>query len=388
MSPRARLVVLLVSAPIVAFAVIGGFLGKAAAREDAYQFLRVFEDVVSLVLNNYVEDVDVEKTMHGALRGLAEGLDPDSAYLRPEQVQQIETGAPMPEGETGLELTRQYYLRVIAARDGSPAARAGLLPGDYVRAINGQSTRDMSVFEGGRLLRGAVGSKVTLTVIRGNAAEPHAVDLVREKLGGPNVTARVVAPGIGYLRIAAFGAGVAAEITGRVQELARAGATRLVIDVRRTPQGIYEAGTAAARLFVPSGTLAVRESRDAPREPIVARTGDGSIRLPVVLLVNGGTGGAAEVFVAALAGNRRAEVIGERTAGRAALQRLVKLPDGSGLWLTSTRFLTPGGEPVHEKGLAPNIEVEEADIEFGAALPETDPVLQKALERLSEKPAA
>ena len=118
--------------------------------------------------------------MRGAMHGLADGLDPDSAYLTADQVKQVESGAPLPPGDVGLDLTRQYYLRVIAARDGSPAAKAGLRTGDYIRAINDTPTREMSVLEGMRALRGAPGTKVSLTVIRGNAADPHVVELTRE----------------------------------------------------------------------------------------------------------------------------------------------------------------------------------------------------------------
>ncbi len=156
--------------------------------DQDFQHLRVFEDVVSLVMTNYVEDVKVDKVMEGAMRGLADGLDPDCAYLNPKQARADRAGETLPDGDVGLELTRQYYLRVIAARDGSPAAKAGLQTGDYVRAIDGKPTRDMSVFEGTRLLAGPPGSKVTLTVIRGNAAEPHDVVLVREKSAAPAVT--------------------------------------------------------------------------------------------------------------------------------------------------------------------------------------------------------
>src|SRR6187200_2732664 len=180
MKIRGRVLILAVSMPVIASAVVGGFMSKAMAREDSYQYLRIFEDVVSLILNNYVEEVNVDKVMHGAMHGLADGLDPDSAYLDVNQVKVIDKGDLGGTAQTGIELTRQYYLRVIAARDGSPAAKAGLLPGDYIRGIDTKPTRDMSVFEGSRMLRGAAGSKITLTVIRGSAAEPHDVVLVRE----------------------------------------------------------------------------------------------------------------------------------------------------------------------------------------------------------------
>ena len=148
MKSRGRLLVLMISVPVLAFAVVGGFMGKAMAQQESYQSLRIFEDVVTLIVNNYVEEVQVDKVMHGAMHGLADGLDPDSAYLDAEQVKVFERNESLASGRTGLELTRQYYLRVIAARDGSPAARAGLRPGDYIRAIDGQSTRDTSVYAG------------------------------------------------------------------------------------------------------------------------------------------------------------------------------------------------------------------------------------------------
>src|SRR5262249_30811251 len=170
---------------------------------------------------------------------LADSLDPDSAYLTAAEVRSIEPGEPAPGGDVGIELTRQYYLRVIAARDDSPAAKAGLQTGDYVRAIDGKPARDLSVFEGMRLLRGAPGSRITLTIIRGNAAEPHQVELVREKSPGTVVTSKLLAPDLGYVRIASFGPDVAAKVRAQASELAKNGAKRLIVDIRRTAEGAF-----------------------------------------------------------------------------------------------------------------------------------------------------
>src|SRR5215218_10673407 len=173
MTSKTRLSILLVSTPILAFVIVGGLIGQERPPGDrVFRHLKVFSDVVNLVMSNYVEEVKVDRAMEGALKGLADGLDPDSAYLDAKQVKSVTAGESLADGDVGLELTRQYYLRVIAARDGSPAAKAGLQTGDFVRAIDGKPARDLSVFEGMRLLRGIPGSKVTLTVIRGNAAEP------------------------------------------------------------------------------------------------------------------------------------------------------------------------------------------------------------------------
>lgn len=388
MSSKARRVVLWISAPVVAFAIVGGFLNRVTAREDTYQHLKIFDDVVGLITSAYVEKVDVDKVMDGAMNGLTDGLDPDSAFLSSSEVKQVEGGTALPAGDVGLELTRQYYLRIIAARDGSPAARAGLRTGDYIRLINDTPTREMSVFQGMRLLRGAPGSKIKLTVFRGNSNDPHLVELTRENLPVPDVTGRIAAPGVGYVRIAAVGPRTADQAKSQVLDLAKAGASAVIVDVRRTSTGTLDAGLNLARLFVGSGTLAVRETKGLDKESITARQGDGSIALPTTVLVDTGTSGAAELFASALAGNKRAELVGEHTIGRVGVQKLVKLPDGSGLWLTTSRYLTPSGSPLHERGLEPTVAVDEPDVDFGQPAPTTDPILEKALQRAAQKKAA
>jgi carboxyl-terminal processing protease len=170
--------------------------------------------------------------------------------------------------------------------------------------------------------------------------------------------------------------------------LQKAGATRLIIDVRGNAFGDVEAGLDTARLFVPTGTLAFRQDRDKDKEAIAAQSGDGALTLPVVVLTDNGTAGAAELFAGALQGNKRAQVVGERTRGRAARQRLVKLPDGSGLLLTHMFYLAPGGGSIHEKGLVPDVGVEQPSIEFGQTPPAGDPILEKALEADLLKKAA
>jgi carboxyl-terminal processing protease len=388
MSRSTRRIVLWISMPVVAFAIVGGMLSKAAARDDAYPQLRIFADVVDKITGDYVDKVDVDKVMAGAMHGLADSLDPDSAFLSPDQVSQIESNAPLPAGDVGLDLTRQYYLRVIATRDGSPADKAGLRTGDYVRIIGDMPTRQMSVFEGMRRLRGAPGTKVTLTIIRGSTADPHVVELTREPVPSVDVSSKIVAPGIGYVRVAAVGPRTAEQAKARIADVVKGGATKLIVDVRRASGGSLDGGVALAKLFVPSGTLTVKETRGADKQTIAAANGDGSVTLPTTLLVDTGTSGGAELFASAMVGNKRAELIGEHTIGRAAQQKLVHLPDGSGLWLTTTRFLTPDGGPLHEKGLEPTVAVDEPDVEFGQPAPTEDPVLDKALERLGQKKAA
>ncbi|HKY20753.1 MAG TPA: S41 family peptidase [Vicinamibacterales bacterium] len=389
MNTKGRLVAILVSAPVIAFTIVGGFLGHAIARtDDTYANLRVFQDVITLVMNNYVEQPNVESVMRGAMRGLAEGLDSDSAYLTPQQVRQVESGEQTGAADVGIVLTHQYYLRVVSSRDDSPAAKAGVRPGDFVRVIDSRPTRDMSAFEGQRLLAGAAGSKVKLTVIRGGStADPHVIELTREMPPAVDVKGRVQEDGVGYVRVAGFGRRTVDQLRSQITTLTKAGATRLILDVRNVAAGDLAEGVAAARLFVGSGTLAIRESRATGQAKIEANKGDGSIALPVTLLVDSGTSGPAEIFAAALSGNKRAELIGERTLGRSGVQELVKLPDGSALWITSARYLTPAGTPLQAKGLEPDVAVDQPEADFGAPAP-ADAILQRAVERLTKKKAA
>jgi carboxyl-terminal processing protease len=384
MTSRTRAFVLAVSIPVIAFTVIGGYLGQALAKDDTYQHLRVFEDVISLVLNNYVEEVNVNEAMKGAMKGLADGLDPESAFLTPELARTVEANAAAGPADVGLVLTRQYYLRIVSARDGSPAARAGLRSGDFIRAIDARPTRDMSAYEGSRLLAGAPGSKVKLLVIRGNAADPHEIELTRERITGAEIASHMADATTGYIRIVEFSKETPTRLKQTVDALAKTKATRYLIDLRGTARGDLDDGVAAARLFVKSGTLAIRQAKGDQRQPIVAAAADGAITAPVVLLVNQGTAGAAEVFAAALADNDRADLVGEQTLGRAARQRLIKLPDGSALLLSNLRYLTPDGDAIHEKGLEPDEEVEQPEVEFGTEPPTTDATLQKGLERVSK----
>ena len=388
MTSRTRAYVLGISVPVMLVAVVGGYLGQVMAKDDTYKHLAVFENVVSIVLDNYVEEVDPSKAMRGALHGLADALDADSALLTPALAKSVGANEPAGPGDVGIELIKQYYLRVVSVRDGSAAARAGLRTGDFVRIINDKATRNMSAVEGMRLLRGATGSKVSLVIIRGSATEPHVVDLTREKPSGVDLTSRMAAAGVGYVRVLEFSNQAVSALKPAVEKLTKAGAAKIILDLRGTARGDLDAGINAARLFVKGGTLAVKQGRSDQRETVAAQSSDGALTVPLVLLTTSGTAGAAEVFAAAIEGGKRGTRIGERTLGRAARQRLVRLPDGSGLWLSYQRYLTPGGEAIHEKGLKPDVAVAEPDVEFGSPAPAGDAILEKALAEITAKKAA
>jgi carboxyl-terminal processing protease len=213
--------------------------------------------------------------------------------------------------------------------------------------------------------------------------------MTREALAPLDVTGRIAAPGVGYVRVPSIGPRTADQLKSQIAEVSKSGATKIVIDIRRTASGSYDQGIALARLFVAKGTLALRETKGAPaKDTIAANPGDGAVTLPAVLLMDNGTSGAAELFASALNGNQRADLVGEHTIGRTGIQKLVKLPGGSGLWLTTVRYLTPAGTPLHEKGLEPTVSVEGPEVEFGQPAPTSDTALEKAIEHVQTTPVA
>jgi carboxyl-terminal processing protease len=385
MSVRSRLLIFLVSAPLVTLVVVGGPLGAGAAGPLPQQHvsqLGVFQDVVRFILNAYVEDVNIDKVMDGAMRGLADGLDPSSTFLSADEVRALQNSAAQPTGEVGLMVTRWGYLRVVGVRDGSPAERAGLQTGDFIRTIDDRPTRDMSALSGTRLLRGAPGSKVSLLVFRGDAAEPHRLELVREVGKTDRASSRRLPGGEAYIRVASFGAGAATAVQRSVGALGTAAATGLIIDLRGTADGQAEEGIATARLFVRNGTIATLASRHAKPAVTSASSGDGALTMPVVLLTSNGTANGAEIFAAALQGSKRARLVGEPTAGIAAVQRLIPLEEGTGLWMTHARYLQHDGTPIHEQGLRPDVPVQIPTIGFDEPAPATDDVLVQAVAEL------
>ncbi len=257
MTLKTRLSVLFVSTPVLAFVVVGGLMGKATARGDqTYQHLRVFEDVVSLVMNNYVEAVKVDRVMEGAMRGLADGLDPDSAFLSAKQVRAVEAGETLPDGDVGVELTRQYYLRVIAARDGSAGGEGR--PAD--RRLRPRDRRQADARHVGLRRQPAAARPAGLEGRpdrhprqRRRSARVDAG--AREAVRARRSPARSLGTDAGYIRIAIVPAGCHDGLEEADRRPLQGGAKSLIIDLRRTAEGPVDNGIAAARLFVKSGTL-------------------------------------------------------------------------------------------------------------------------------------
>jgi len=381
MSPRTRLLVALISTGLIGYIAVGSLLGRALG-DTSYGQLAVFNEVVRLVIDAYVEPVNLDRAMMGARLGMADALDGDSAYLDEEEFRLLQQPRGEREADVGLVLTRRFsLLMVVAARPGSPAERAGLRTGDVIKAIDGRHSRLLASSAGERLLRGAAGSAVRLSILR-VGEDPFEVSVARELIQPLPPQRRMLDGGTGYLRVAEFPPGVAEEVRSHVEALRQSGARSLVLDLRGAAWGDPAAGVGVAELFMKGGPVAKIAGRRVEERTFEADPARASWTGPVAVLIDTGTAGPAEVVASALLDSERGPLVGEHTFGRAAVQKAVPLPEG-GLWLTVARFVSPKGTVIHGQGLEPTVPASRAKGEEGEpSPPAADPVLDKALEVL------
>ena len=371
MHSRVKVGVVLFSTLLVILMLIGGLLGKSTASDGPYRQLAVYSEVLSRIRSDYVEEPDLKSVTVGALHGLLESLDPFSSYLSPEQYARYQKRKTQGNADLGLVLSKRFgYVAIISAIPGGPAARGGLQGGDIIEAIDGDSTREMSLEEVKTVLAGKPGSSVTLSVVRVRRGEPQKMVLKREVVAAPPVTRKMVEAGIGYLNIDGFPQGRAREIAAHAQQLLNAGAERLVLDARGAAEGEIAEGIAAANLFIDHGLITYLQGQKYPRQNFPADPALATVRVPVVVLVNRATAGAGEVFASAILENGRGDVVGEKTYGVGSVQKLIPLDDGSALLLSVAKYYTPGGKAIQDTGVTPNVAVTDTEPEEVAALPE------------------
>jgi len=386
MSPRGRLVVALVSTLLVAYVAVGSLLGRVFG-DTTYGQLAVFNEVVRLVLDAYVEPVNIDRAMMGARMGLTDALDGDSAYLDADELRAYQQPAKEGEAELGVVLTRRFsFLMVAATRAGSPAAKAGVKPGDIIKTIDGRHSRSLSPPSGQRLLRGEPGSIVKLTLLRAGS-DPIDLSVVRERLVAVAPERRMLADATGYIKVAEFTPRAAEEVKSEIDALRRAGAHALVLDLRGSGTGAPADGVKIAELFLKGGPVGKLTGTREEEQVFTADPARSAWDRPLAVLVDTGTGGAAEVVTSALLDAGRGPIVGEHTFGRAGVQKIVPLTDG-GLLLTVARYVSPKGTAIHGKGIEPTVEVDVPDREEDEAAPAGDPILDKALEVLKNPPAA
>jgi carboxyl-terminal processing protease len=377
MSPKSRLLVALASTGLIGYVAVGSLLGKALG-DTSYGQLAIFNEVVRLVLDAYVEPVNLDRAMAGARLGMADSLDGDSSYLDAEQYKLLQQPVADSDADVGLVLTRRFsFLMVVAARAGSPAAKAGLRPGDLLKAIDERHTRPTPAIIAERLLRGAPGSSVKLSVLRAGA-EPLEVSVVRERLKPAPVEGRMLEGGTGYVRVPEFTPATAQAVRAELESLRRSGATRLLLDLRDAAWGAPADGVAVAELFLHGGPVAKLVGRRVDEKLLQADAARSAWSGPLAVLVTNGTAGPSEIVAAALVEAGRAKLVGEHTFGRAAVSKTVPLPEG-GMVLTVAKYMSPTGKAIHGEGLVPSVPVSQDDDDEPAE-GKSDAILEKALE--------
>ena len=365
MSFRSKFLLVVFSATLALYAVVGGWMSINAQQQqnDPGAQLRIFESVLRHIQDDYVDEPDLNKVRAGALRGLAYGLDPYSTYLTPEQVKSFRAGAQNNQASIGAELSQfASYLYVIAPVKGGPADVAGMRAGDIIEYIEGKATRDISLYDARQLLNGPAGSEIKLRVLRAGT-RPFVLSVRRGAVGVPGAEARMEPGRIGVVKVNSLVEGEAADVKARMQELLKQGAQKIVLDLRSVAGGSLEEGVKVANLFIREGVLAQTVGRG--NKPLKSFTADPKAALfdgPAVVLIDRGTAAAAEVIAAAFAEHKRGDVVGVKSFGAGAEQQLFTLRGGDGLLLTTVKWASSAGKPFLGEGVKPSVEVKTPEI--------------------------
>jgi carboxyl-terminal processing protease len=376
MSTRAKSAILTFSIAIVLFAVLGGLGVKASTNDGAYRQLGVYSEVLSRIRSEYVEEPNIPHVTDGALHGLLESLDANSSYLDPAEYKQYKQHKNEGKATVGATISKRFgYAAVVSVIPGGPADKAGLETGDILEAIEGKTTREMSLAEILGHTTGQVGSNLTVSVVRARRAEPTKVVITRDMVNLPGPQDKMVESGIGYVKVVSLAKGKSQEVANKVKSLQKNGAKRLILDLRDASDGEMSEAVSTANLFLNHGTIGYLQGQKYPKETYTADPQKAISTLPLVVLVNRGTAGPAELVASAILENNRGDVLGDKTFGMGSVQKVIDLPGGAGLILSVAKYYTPGGKALQDAAVTPNILVADKDDDF--PLPDEDADTQK-----------
>ena len=372
MSIKMKATVLVSSAAVLLFIVVGGFDGvRASSKDGAYPQLQVYSEVLSRVRSEYVEEPNIPAVTDGALHGLLESLDADSSYLSAAQYKEYKAHKTDAKADIGAAVSKRFgYASIVAVIPGGPADKAGLQDTDIIEAIEGKSTREMSIGEIHNLLAGQPGSTLTVSVVRARRAEPQKTVITREIVSIPPAKDKVLEEGIGEIQVDTLTKGKSEEIATKVKSLEKLGVKKLILDLRNCAEGDESEGVATANLFLNHGTITYLQGQKYPREAFNADPAKAITALPLVVLVNKGTAGAAEVVASAILGNARGDVVGDKTFGDGSVQKTIEMPDGSALILSVAKYYSPDGKAIQDTAVTPNVLV--ADVDDDLPVPDED----------------
>jgi len=372
MSTKLKVTIVASSLAILLFTVAGTFVNvRASSNEGAYRQISVYSEVLSRIRSEYVEEPNIPMVTEGALHGLLEALDANSSYLTAEEYKHYKSVKPEGKAEIGAAVSKRFgYAAVVAVIPGGPADKAGVENSDILESIEGKSTHDMSLAEVHSVLLGEPGSTVTVSVVRSRRAEPQKIAITRGAVTIPPVSDKMLADNVGYIRTDAFPDGKSQEIAGKIRDLQKQGAKKLVLDLRNCASGDEAEGIATANLFLDHGTITYLQGQKYPRNAFNADPAKDITRLPVAVLVNRSTAGPAEIVASAILENARGDIVGEKTFGDGSVQKLIEMPDHSALILSVAKYYSPSGKSIQDSGVTPNVMAAENEEE--AALPEDE----------------
>lgn len=349
-----------------------GALAERGAHADPpsaspYRRLGVLSEVLAHVENSYVDPVQEDRLLDGAIRGMVGSLDPHSSYLNREEYALLQSDTSGDFGGVGVEIdARGEYLMVVSPIAGSPADRAGVRAGDEITSIEGRDARGLSVDEAVRRMRGAAGTRVRVVFRRRGAADPIRLELVREVVHVTSVDAQLLPERIGYVNLKSFQDHASWELQLAIERLTReaGGSLRgLVLDLRNNPGGLLDEGISVTDEFLREGVIVSTRGRNGAAQDEARAQGPGTLpNFPMVVLVNEYTASAAEIVAGALQDHRRATLVGVRTFGKGSVQTVIDLSDGGALKLTIARYFTPSGRSIQAQGIAPDVQVEQVEL--------------------------
>jgi carboxyl-terminal processing protease len=362
MSMKTKAAILVTSFAVLLFVVVGSMGGVHASSNDgSYRQLQVYSEVLSRIRGEYVEEPNIPKVTDGALHGLLESLDSNSGYMSAEAYKTFKAHKSEGHAGIGAVVSKRFgYADVVAVLPGSPAEKSGIESTDIFESINGQSTRELSLPEIRNLLAGSPGSTVEVEVVRARRAEPQKISITRDVVGIPPVADKMIEDTIGYVKVEALSKGKTQEIASKVKSLEKQGAKKILLDLRNCAEGEESEGIATANLFLNHGTITYLQGQKFPREAFNADPSKAITNLPLAVLVNRSTSGAAEIVAAAVLENARGDVVGDKTFGDGSVQKTIDLPDGGALILSVAKYYSPSGKAIEDAAITPNVVVADA----------------------------
>ncbi|NIA08529.1 MAG: PDZ domain-containing protein [Nitrospiraceae bacterium] len=345
------------------FLILGSYQAHhvvSAKENGTYEQLKTFAKVLDLVERDYVEKVQPQKLIYGAIQGMLTSLDPHSSFMRPEGYKELQVETKGSFTGIGIEITlRDGILTVISPIEGTPAYKTGLKSKDKILKIEGKSTRNMTLIQAVKLLRGPKGSKVTISIYREGWTRLKDVTLTRDVIPIKSVHSRMLEKGYGYVRISAFQDKTGSDLEDALEKLEKDnGLKGLVLDLRNNPGGLLNQAVKVADTFLDKGLIVYTDGRiKEQRMRFVAHLNRHRHDYPMVVLVNGGSASASEIVAGALQDQKRALIVGTQTFGKGSVQTIIPLEDGSAVRLTTARYYTPSGRSIQAEGITPDIVV-------------------------------